>query len=349
MGFYVTNLGRDRIILGHPWFREFNPTVDWKQNTLEGGDIILETASHRSNKHAPEIGTIHPNVQSANPSLREPPPNIPPEYARHAIVFSEEAAQRFPPAREEDHAITLKPDAPATLDCTTYALSTHEMEATREFLKEHLEKGYIIDSSSPYASTFFFRKKKDGKLRPIMDYRTLNTWTVRDTYPLPLISVILEQLQGKKLFTKFDIRWGYNNIRIREEDQWKAAFKTPFGLYQPRVMFFGLTNSPATFSRTMNRMFRRLTDKYPQELFVYMDDILIATGDDLSRHRQIVHEVLELLEKESYFLKPSKCAFEQTSIEYLGVVVTGDHISIDPAKIEGLKNWPRELTTLKEV
>src|SRR6202167_1221843 len=182
-----------------------------------------------------------------------------------------------------------------------------------------------------------------------MDYRSLNSYTVPDTYPLPLISVILEQLQGKKLFTKFDIRWGYNNIRIREEDQWKAAFKTPFGLFQPRVMFFGLTNSPATFSRAMNRMFRHLIDKYPQELFVYMDDILIATGDDLSRHRQIVHDVLDLLEEESYFLKPSKCEFEKTEIEYLGIIVNGDHIKISPVKADGLKDWPRELKTLKEV
>ncbi len=114
-------------------------------------------------------------------------------------------------------------------------------------------------------------------------------------------------------------------------------------------MFFGLTNSPATFSRAMNRMFRRLTNKYPTELFVYMDDILIATGEDLPRHRQIVHEVLDLLEEESYFLKPSKCVFEQPQIEYLGIIVNGDHIKIDPVKADGLRDWPRDLKTLKEV
>ncbi len=121
-------------------------------------------------------------------------------------------AQCFPPAHEEDHIITLKPGAPTTLNCKVYPLTSGEAEATKEFLKEHLEKGYIIESNSPYALSFFFRKKKDGKLRPIMDYRPLNSWTVRDTYPLPLISTILEQLQGKKIFTKFDIHWGYNNI-----------------------------------------------------------------------------------------------------------------------------------------
>ncbi len=99
----------------------------------------------------------------------------------------------------------------------------------------------------------------------------------------------------------------------------------------------------------MNRMFRCLTNKYPTELFVYMDDILIATGGDLPQHRQIVHEVLDLLEEESYFLKPSKCVFEQPQIEYLGIIVNGVHIKIDPVKADSLHDWPQDLKTLKEV
>src|ERR1700733_10012099 len=165
-----------------------------------------------------------------------------------------------------------------------------------------------------------------------MDYRVLNSWTVRDEYPLPLINTILDHLQGKELFTKFVIRWGYENIRIKESDRWKAAFKTLLGLFQPKVMFFGLTNSPATFCRTMARMFRQLCNKYPTELFVYMDDILIATKHDLVRHREIVNSVLDTLERESYFLRPAKCAFEQKHIEYLGVIVDGNTLSIDPVK-----------------
>src|ERR1700761_1965086 len=172
---------------------------------------------------------------------------------------------------------------------------------------------------------------------------------MQDTYPLPLINTILEHLQGKELFTKFDIRWGYENICIKKEDQWKAAFKTPLGLFQPKVMFFGLTNSPATFCRTMARMFRHLTNKYPTELFVYMNNILIATKDNLERHREIVDAVLDLLAEESYFLRPSKCVFEQRKIEYLGIVIDGNQLSIDPTKAEGLRNWPRELTSVKQV
>ena len=214
----------------------FNPNIDWTTNTLIGPKISLEMAGHQRKKVPSMIKTIRPID-----------PSIPTYYHCHAQVFDEEASFRFPPAREEDHVITLKPDAPSELKCKVYPQTTAEEEATRTFINKHLEKGYIIKSHSPYTSPFFFRKKKDGKLRPIMDYQVLNSWTVKDEYPLPLINTILERLQGKELFTKFDIRWGYENIHIREEDQWKAAFKTPLGLFQPRVMFFGLTNSPATF------------------------------------------------------------------------------------------------------
>ena len=114
----------------------------------------------------------------------------------------------------------------------------------------------------------------------------------------------------------------------------------PFGLYQPNVMFFGLTNSPATFQRCMDRIFHHLMNKYPGELFVYMDDILVTMEGDLKCHRMIVHEVLDLLERESFFLKPTKCKFEQKTIDYLGITVTDGMICINPMKRKGLAAWP---------
>ena len=185
--FFVTNLGRDRIILGHPWFKTFNPTIDWTTNSLQGESITLETASYQTKKRK-----LHnsPTARSSNIN-----PSIPPYYHPHATVFDKEASQRFPLAREEDHIITLKPDAPSSLKCKVYPQTAAEEEATRTFINEHLAKGYIEESNSPYVSPFFFRKKKDGKLRPIMDYRVLNSWTVCDEYPLPLISTILDHLQ----------------------------------------------------------------------------------------------------------------------------------------------------------
>ncbi len=130
---------------------------------------------------------------------------IPEEYRRHAKVFDEKEADRFPPKREEDHAINLKEGAPAVLDCKIYPLSRDQDTKLMEFLGEHLQKGYIQESNLPYATPFFFIKKKDGKLRPVQDYQKLNEQTIQDNYPLPLIKTILEQLQGRSLFTKFDI------------------------------------------------------------------------------------------------------------------------------------------------
>ena len=151
------------------------------------------------------------------------------------------------------------------------------------------------------------------------------------------------------MFTALDIRWGYHNIRIREEDQWKAAFKTPYGLFKPKVMFFGLSNSPPTFQRFMDHIFAPLKRKYPGLIFCYMDNILIATGEDIELHQCIVHNVLDLLEQELLFCKLSKCQFEQCSITYLGIVVEAGTIRIDPTKINGLLSWPQKLTMVKQV
>ena len=189
---------------------------------------------------------------------------IPEAYHKYWEVFSECTSYQYPPKQEEDHAIVLKEGAPDKIDCKIYRQTEEELEATHKFIKESLAKGYITDSKSPYATALFYCKKKSGQLRPIMDYRTLNKWTVRDNYPLPLISNIIKCLQGKTLFSKFDIRWGYNNIRIKEEDRWKVAFKTPFGLYEPTVMYFGLTNSPATFCRAIAEDATALAKQIPQ-------------------------------------------------------------------------------------
>ena len=190
---------------------------------------------------------------------------------------------------------------------------------------------------------------KSGQLHPIMDYRTLNKWTVCDNYPLPLINNIIECLQGKTLFSKFDICWGYNNIRIKEEDRWKAAFKTPFGLYEPTVMYFRLTNSPTTFCRAMQKMLQHWLNKYPNEMENYIDDMVAATKGDRQYHQQIVGELLQIFQESSYFLQLAKCEFEVSKIECLGLIVDGTTLSVDPKKADGLHNWPCTLSTVKEV
>jgi hypothetical protein len=130
---------------------------------------------------------------------------VPPHYYPHQKVFSEEAAQRFPDTRPWDHTIDLKPNAPDMLDCKVYPLGPGEQEALQVSLKEHLDKGYIHPSKSPYTSPFFFIKKKDGKLCPVQDYRKLNALTICNRYPLPLIPELIDCIQGHSLFTKLDI------------------------------------------------------------------------------------------------------------------------------------------------
>ena len=129
-------------------------------------------------------------------------------------------------------------------------------------------------------------------------------------------------------------------------DQWKAAFKTNRGLFEPMVMFFGLTNAPATFQSMMNHLFRELIDE--GYVTIYMDDILIHTPNDLALHRHVVNDVLRILAVNDLYLKPQKCQFEQTEVEYLGVIIREDSIAMDPIKVQGVKNWKRP-TTLKEV
>ena len=151
---------------------------------------------------------------------------------------------------------------PKEIDCKVYPTTLTEDEALRKFIQEQLEKGYISKSKSPYALPFFFIKKKDGKLRPVQDYRKLNEYMIKNKYPLPLIPDLITQVKDAWIFTKFDIRWGYNNVHIKEGDQHKVAFKTKYGLFEPNVMYFGLTNSPATFQAMIDHLFQPVHNEF---------------------------------------------------------------------------------------
>src|ERR1700748_2984185 len=187
------------------------------------------------------------------------------------------------------------------------------------------------------ASPVFFIKKKDGSLRFVQYYRKLNVMTVKNTYPLPLISDFMSKVSKAKYFTKLDVRWGYNNVRIKEGDEWKAAFRTNRGLFEPLVMFFGLCNSPATFQTMMNELFKELIDQ--GVVGVYMDDILVFT-ETLEEHRSVLWHVLEILADNNLFLKPEKCVFEALEVEFVGLVTSEGKMEMDPVKVAGVKEWP---------
>ena len=273
-------------------------------------------------------------------------------FKRHAALFSDEDAKKFLPSCPHDHKIELTDKAPAQFNCKMYTMSAKEQAAKDKFLDENLEKGYIMPSDSPYGfSTFQVPKKDSDEMHYIIDYRPLNAVTKRDVTPLPNLAQCIEDLQGMELFSKFDIRWGYNNIRIREEDQWKGAFKTRHGLYEPRVMFFGMSNSPAAFQCFMNHILEPWYKKYGRKKGKnYMDDIGIGTLlSKIDLHINMVDDLFNILAEHGLHLKLSKSVFMQPQMDFLGVRINREGVSIDPAKIAGIADWPEELTTVKQV
>jgi Reverse transcriptase (RNA-dependent DNA polymerase) len=193
-----------------------------------------------------------------------------------------------------------------------------------------------IDNYSPWATPCFFVKKKDGTLQPVQDYHIVNECTILDAYPLPQIETILEQLEGKALFMTLDIHWGYNNIRIKQDDQWKAVSITPYSLYISKVMPFSLCNTPATFQQCMYNTFCDILNHWPENIFIYIDNFLIATlnktPQDIQLHQTITHMVLQQFEDQSFFLKAAKCHFKKTHVNYLGIVIEDGKITLDPIK-----------------
>ncbi len=171
-----------------------------------------------------------------------------PEWACDFMdLFNKDNFDELPEVKPWDHTIELVSNANANLDCKVYPLNRTEQEELDKFLDENLSSGCIRLLKSPMASPFFFIKKKDSKLCPVQDYRKLNKMTIKNRYLLLLISELMDKLCGAKYFSKLDVQWGYNNVRIKTGDEWKAAFRTNQGLFEPTVMFFGLTNFPATF------------------------------------------------------------------------------------------------------
>ena len=178
----------------------------------------------------------------------------------------------------------------------------------------------------------------------------MNQYTIRNKYPLPLIPELISQVKEANLFSKFDIRWGYNNVRIKEGDQHKAVFKTKYGLYEPNVMFFGLTNSPATFQAMMDHILQPWGDKWAEEGMYgswYMDNVLVVSRDK-KKHQQATHKLLDILETNDLLLKPEKCVWEQLQVDYLGLILEEGVTRMDPAKIAGIATWPTP-TSVKQV
>ena len=198
-----------------------------------------------------------------------------------------------------------------------------------------MRKGYIRPSKLPQTSPVFFVPKKDRKKRMVQDYQYLNSWTVKNNYPLPLILDLIDSI-GKKVFTKIDLCWGYNNVRIKEGDEWKVAFLMLEGLFEPTVMFFRLTNSPATFQTMMNDLLRDLVVE--EKVTVFIDDVMIATETE-EGHDEIMEEVLKRLEENDLFVKPEKCVWKVREVGFLGVIIGEDGVRMEKKRVQGVIEW----------
>ncbi|GKF89008.1 putative reverse transcriptase domain-containing protein, partial [Tanacetum coccineum] len=192
-------------------------------------------------------------------------------------------------------------------------------------------------SSSPWGAPVLFVKKKDGSVWMCIDYRELNKLMVKNCYPLPRILDLFDQLQGSSIYSKIDLRSGYHQLRVREEDISKIAFRTRYGHYEFQVMPFGLTNAPAVFMELMNRVCKPYLDKF---VIVFIDDILIYSKNK-QEHKEHLKLILELLKKEELYAKISKCEFWIPKVQFLSHVIDNKGIHVDQAKIESVKHLLR--------
>ena len=373
MRFLITDIGREDVLLGYPWLAAYEPCFSWKHGTIDEGNllVVLKTiqptdrrdilthylSTETWNTIVAQLGeeSHHgsPVIRSAAVELAVAAGQqtmkivILDEYQQFVALFSKEESQHFPPRCKCDHAIVFKPGVPDSINCKVYPMTQAEDTALDKFIDDQLEKGYIRPSQSPYTSPFFFIKKKDGTLHPVQDYRQINSWTIRNNYPLPLIPDLIQDLGRAKLYSKLDIQQGYNNIRMKG-DEHKAAFKTRRGSHEPTVMHFGLCNSLAIFQCFIDNISHAVIAKHAvlgTVICIYMDDIAIAMMIDdeqeaYTAHVAAVTDILTMARENDLYFKPKKCTFHAKSIDYLGVILGEGVTCMDPVKIAGVHDWP---------
>jgi hypothetical protein len=250
----------------------------------------------------------------------------------------------LPPKRDIDFSINLMPGA-APVSKAPYRMSTPELKELQLQLKELLNKGYIHPSVSPWGALVLFVKKKDGTMRLCIDFRQLNKVTVKNKYPMPRIDDFFDQLKDAKVFSKIDLRSGYHQVRIKDEDISKTTFRTRYGHYEFTVVSFGLSNAPVVFMCLMNGVFRNYLDQF---VIVFLDDILVYSKRE-EEHEQHLRMVLQVLREYQLYAKMSKCSFYQKKIHYLGHIISEEGIDVDLEKVQAIREWtaPRNVAEVR--
>ena len=325
----------------YPTEDEFS--VEWDESILT--DASVEPIQIGSVVYAPGIPRMTPKGQwqpvqqlkcfisaVSGSSLRE---QLPERYHRFLELFEPSTAKKLPVRSRWDHAIDLEPGKEPPWG-PVYSCSEKELSALREYLDEYLASGKIRLSKSSAGAPILFVPKPDGRgLRFCVDYRGLNKITVRNRHPLPRMDNLRDQVHGAKIFTKIDLKTGYNQIRIQEGDEWKTAFHTRYGHFEFLVMPLGLTNSGATFQAMMNDVLGEFIDR---GVVVYLDDILIYSRNE-EEHEELVSKVLQRLMDHGLAATIDKCFFHVREVEFLGYVISPKGIKMADRSIQAIKDW----------
>ena len=296
----VIKLGRD-IIIRQDWLQKNKPTIDWERNTIW--------------LHSMEAAKVPAWLEDMKEVFEDPPEGELPKKKRNF-----------------DHEINLTIDF--LLKTPVIPLRPDDQTFVKDYLDTMLRKEYIQISKSSMGAPLFLVPKKDGK-RPVVDYQKLNNVTGKDSTPLPRIDNMLNQLIGSQLFTKIDLKDAFNQMRIKEGDKWKTAFKSRYGTFEYLVMLFDLTNAPATFQKYVNWVLRVKLD---QEGIAYVDNILVTRHDQVTHHEK-VQKILMKLYRAGLRAKLAKCQFEVPRVEFLGYVVGKKEVSTDPEKTQAVRDW----------
>ena len=266
------------------------------------------------------------------------------EVVREFLDLFPEELPGLPPLREVEFGIQSLPGT-APISKAPYRMAPAELSELKCQLEELMEQGFIRPSMSPWGASVLFVKKKDGSLRLCIDYRMLNQATIKNKYPLPRIEDLFDQLRTARVFSKIDLKSGYHQLRVKEEDIPKTAFRSRYGHYEFVVMPFGLTNAPAVFMDLMNRVFKPYLDTF---VIVFIDDILVYSENE-EQHKEHLRIVLKTLQDNQLYAKFSKCEFWLDKVMFLGHVISKDGIAVDPAKVEAVIDWkqPENITEVR--
>ena len=346
------------VILGMDWLTTHQAVIDCKKKRVRFNPLgakPFEFCGTSRGKTVPMISALRAqhllasgclgylvNMVDKEKETRVTPEEVPVIH-KYLTVFLDDLPG-LPPDRQIEFSIELVPGT-APISKAPYRLAPAELKELKIQLEDLLEKGLIRPSHSPWGAPVLFVKKKDGSLRMCIDYRGLNKATIKNKYPLPHIHDLFDQLAGSKVFSKIDLRSGYHQLKIKEEDIPKTAFRTRYGHYEFLVMSFGLTNAPAAFMDLMHRVFNDYLDKF---VIVFIDDILIYSKNE-EEHEAHLRQVLQRLSVEKLYAKFSKCEFWLNKVIFLGHVVSDEGISVDPSKIEAIISWkqPKSVTEIR--